>query len=448
VVQLIDIIQIGNDCRCGTRLKKGAFMNAIGKNFLWILFMVGIMSPLYSAQEGKKTEAILKRVDKEMSILDEIIEKVDIIVDSSDESGRIQAKKQLKHLMDNKDLDETIKNAIRNDIEIIKKFKTKTKKELHEARQRLFIIDDQINSQANVIDAIAQATKMIENASPEELDQVIAQAKEKIEQAETEKQGFFGRAYAKAKRIITAPVNYVFGEESSRAKTIFYTAVGLAIAAAAGYYAHQSYSSGRIGPISEEEDSRLSFLDKEIESLSKSSSYSGAVAMKSRYQIEKYIRQREEALNQEPNNKDAAARLHALKEFHYFFLYKHWAPGEYAAAILLRNPENLSSNSPYLEQLGDIMWTHGSRTSLRVDDRNNVIGAIGMSHDEAKADYDEFMKTLHQYNKFILEDESDLSRKVNIPVDELYKMDYKSEYINELEKSVQKPTWWQRLFGK
>lgn len=425
-------------------------MRAIGKNFLWIFLMAGVTGTVYCEQEGKKTEAILKKVDKEMSLLGQIIEEVDVIVDSTDQSERTQAKKQLKHLMENKDLDEKIKDAIQNDIEIIKKFKTKTKKELHEARQRLFIIDDQINSQANVIDAIAQATKMIENASPEELEQVIAQAKEKIEQAEAEKQGLLARIYTQAKRMVTAPVNYVFGEESSSAKTAFYATVGFAVTAAAGYYLHQSYFSP--GTVFGKKDYWSNYLDEQIESSSQSTSYGSAVEDRSSYQIQKYVRERKKALKKESNNPDAQARLHALEEFAYFFFNKNWVPGRYHPALLLRNPENLSNNSPYLEELTSIMQSSlgGSNTSLRVDDNNNVIGSRGMSADEAKADYDEFMKTLHQYHKFITENEAGLSERVNIPTDELYKKYYDPAYINELEKSVQrpKPTWRQRLFGK
>ena len=211
------------------------------KNILGLLFLALGMTgqSLHGAQaQTKSVDASVKRVDKEMSLLGQIVEQVDIIVDGTDQEARIQARKELKELMKSKDLDETVKNAIKDDIRIIKSPTTKTKRAFHEARIRLLNTYAKIDSQANVVEAIAHATKMVENASPEELDAVIVEAKKMVEAAE-EEQGFSARMYAKAKRMVTAPVNYVFGEESSTAKTAFYAAVGLAVFAAGAYAIHQ-----------------------------------------------------------------------------------------------------------------------------------------------------------------------------------------------------------------
>jgi hypothetical protein len=204
--------------------------------FLGAVAVIG--QPLYGKQrQTKSVEASIKRVDKEMSLLDQIIEQANIVVDGTDQKARSQAKKELIRLMKNKDLDVKIKDVIKDDIEVIKN--PKTKREQHEARIRLLNTYAKINTQANVVEAIAEATAMVKNASPEELDAVIAQAKQKIEAAEQEQQGIMARWYAKAKRMVTAPVNYVFGEESSYAKTAFYATVGLAILAAGGYAAYR-----------------------------------------------------------------------------------------------------------------------------------------------------------------------------------------------------------------
>lgn len=80
---------------------------------------------------------------------------------------------------------------------------------------------------------------MVQNTSPDELKETIEQAQQKIEDAKQKEQGFMGRMYSKAKRFVTAPVDYVFGKEESYLKTAFYAAVGLAVVAAATYGGYQ-----------------------------------------------------------------------------------------------------------------------------------------------------------------------------------------------------------------
>jgi len=208
------------------------------KNILGLLFLAVafVGQPLYSLQaQAKGVNAFVKRVDKEMSLLDRIVEQVDIIVDGTDQEARTQARKELKKLMESEELDAKIKDAIKDDIKIIKSPRTTTRRRLYDARIRLLDTYAEIDSQANLVEAIAHATKMVENASPEELDAVLLEAKEIIEKAEDEQQGTLGRWYTKAKRMVTSQVNYVFGEESSYAKTAFYAAAGVALLAAGAY---------------------------------------------------------------------------------------------------------------------------------------------------------------------------------------------------------------------
>jgi len=106
--------------------------------------------------------------------------------------------------MESEELDAKIKDAIKDDIKIIKSPRTTTRRRLYDARIRLLDTYAEIDSQANLVEAIAHATKMVENASPEELDAVLLEAKEIIEKAEDEQQGTLGRWYTKAKRMVTS----------------------------------------------------------------------------------------------------------------------------------------------------------------------------------------------------------------------------------------------------
>lgn len=91
-----------------------------------------------------------------------------------------------------------------------------------------------------------QATEMVQNASPEDLEETIAQANQKIKDAQQQEQGFVKRMYTKAKRFVTAPVDYVFGEEASYAKTAFYAAVGLAVLAVGTYGAYKYFDLAKV----------------------------------------------------------------------------------------------------------------------------------------------------------------------------------------------------------
>jgi len=199
-----------------------------------IFLLLAVVTQSYGAQAVVKTAQIsAEKVDRKMSLLDQIIEQANMVVDGTDQKIRHQAKRELVSLMKRKDLDVKIKDAIQDDIEAIKN--AKTKRALHAARIRLLNTYTKINSQANVVETIAEATAMVKNAAPENVEETIAQAKEKIEKAEEEQQSTMGRWYAKAKRMVTAPVDYVFGEESSYAKTAFYGAIGVAALAAGAY---------------------------------------------------------------------------------------------------------------------------------------------------------------------------------------------------------------------
>ncbi len=213
-------------------------MKSLKDCFWGIFFVVAVAGqPLHGAQGGSTVEAVVESVDQKISLLDQIIHHAMNIVDFPDRGNRSRSKKELIKLMNNKELDAKIKDAIKSDIEIIKNGKTTYA--VNAAFQRLLATYNKINAQANVVDTIAEATEMVKNASPEELKEAIAQAKKKIEEAQEEEQGIMGRWYSKAKKMVTRPVNYVFGEESSYAKTAFYAAVGAAILAAGAYGAYQ-----------------------------------------------------------------------------------------------------------------------------------------------------------------------------------------------------------------
>jgi hypothetical protein len=199
------------------------------------LMMVIVSMSVHVVKAGEKDVEMF--VEQEMSLLDRIVEQACIVVDFKDQKARFGAKKELTKLMKKKELNKTIKAAIKDDVEVIKN--SKTKRELYAARHRLIIIANEIRAKADVIVATAEATEMVQNALPEDLEKTIAQAKKKIEEAEKAEQGMMTRLYVRAKRMVTDPVDYVFGEESSMAKTAFYAAVGLAASAAVVYSAYQ-----------------------------------------------------------------------------------------------------------------------------------------------------------------------------------------------------------------
>lgn len=209
--------------------------NIIGISFLSLV--LGVL-PLQGSQGVQSAEIAVEQVDKKMSLLDQIMQQVQITITSEDKTTRQQAKKELTRLMKHKDLDATIKKAIESDIKVIKN--PLTRSESDAAYQRLLSTYKKVNARANIVDATVEATEMVQNASPEDLEETIAQAKQKIEEAEQEEQGFMARMYTKAKRFVTAPVDYVFGKEASYAKTAFYAAVGFAVAAA-GAYVYKTY---------------------------------------------------------------------------------------------------------------------------------------------------------------------------------------------------------------
>src|SRR5690348_5762499 len=144
---------------------KGFMPRSIMKNLKVILcaallVLASAESSLHAKRvTTKRVEAVVQQVDKEMSLLDQIIKQANAAVDGTTHRVRLHAKKELIKLMNNKDLDTQIKDAIKDDIEIIKTAKTKS--ELKAARTRLLNIYAQINAQANVVDTIAEATKMV-----------------------------------------------------------------------------------------------------------------------------------------------------------------------------------------------------------------------------------------------------------------------------------------------
>lgn len=220
--------------------------------FATILVLSAAGSVLHAKRETtKRVENPIERVDKEMSLLDQIMDQVNILMGPITPHGRVRTIEELTRLMEHEDLDVTIKDAIKNDIEIIKN--PKTKPELRRAYKNIVEIYKKIDSQANVVEVIDEATKMVEdasflkNASPEEIKEAIEsavkEARERIRKAEESEQSTLGRWYRRAQDVVAVPVDYVFGEENSYAKRMFYSAARLAMSMAAG--AAVGYIAGR-----------------------------------------------------------------------------------------------------------------------------------------------------------------------------------------------------------
>lgn len=430
------------------------------KNIIPLMFLALNISlyPSQSVPEAQNTQEIAEQIDKKISLLDQIMAQASIIADSSNKTMAVRAKKELTRLMQNPTLSIHLKDMIKDDIQTIKTAKTST--ELTNAYQRLLDTYEKINAKAFTIETIIEATEMVKNASPENLQETITQAQQKIKDAQQEEQGLMGRVYSKVKRFVTTPVDYVFGKEESYAKTAFYAAVGLAVVAASTYGMLRYLNISQYNPLVEKKDHHLDFLDKMIETSSHSRKnasinerYANEVAGKSKYQIEKYVHEREKQLRQElktsDDKKTVENQLYALKEFQYFYFDKHWVPGDgsaYDTTILLRDEDNLSNNSPYLLELTDEMlgWG-GGKISLAQKEQGKFDSVR-----EAVKTRQEFLRTLHEYSQLIHENEQTLAEKVKIAPDKLYKAGLSNEQLKkiaELEKSMKKP-FFQRLLSK
>lgn len=207
-------------------------MNAAFGMFLTALM---VSAPLHGVRARvKKVEAPIERVTKGVSALEQIMDQVKLIVEFEDPTALAHAKKQLTSLMGNKALNPKIKDVIKEDIEIVEKTTESSRKAAQEAYDRLNVVAKQVEAQANVVAAIEEGAALVKNAPKDAKEEAIKTAQEKIEKAQ-EEQGWLQYLYTGAKRIITAPVNYVFGEESSKAKTAFYATVGAAVLAAGAY---------------------------------------------------------------------------------------------------------------------------------------------------------------------------------------------------------------------
>lgn len=71
------------------------------------------------------------------------------------------------------------------------------------------------------------------------------------QQISREDQGFLARTYDKAQRIVSVPVDYVFGEKDSYAKKTFYVVAGGAILAVGGYSLYRYFYGNVIAQVKE-----------------------------------------------------------------------------------------------------------------------------------------------------------------------------------------------------
>ena len=188
--------------------------NMINRIFgLLLIAAVAVATPLHGMKKtAKKIETPIERVAQEVSLLDQIMEQAEKVINAENKKAKYAAHKNITTLMNNKNLDTKIKELISGDIGIIQ---GQTLEKSQKAYDHLLEIVAQINAQANVIAVTAQATELIENAPEAEKPGMMRWAYQKIQEATQA-----------AQSMITTPVNYVFGEESSSAKTAFYATVG------------------------------------------------------------------------------------------------------------------------------------------------------------------------------------------------------------------------------
>src|SRR5436190_22055138 len=116
------------------------------------LLFLAIIVPVYSSQSApevkESTQEVIEQIDKKMSLFEDIMAEVTMIVDPSTQTARLtQAKKELTRLMKHSALSVQIKDMIKDDIEIIKT--AETRDELVSAYQRLFDIYQKIKAQTD-----------------------------------------------------------------------------------------------------------------------------------------------------------------------------------------------------------------------------------------------------------------------------------------------------------
>ena len=171
--------------------------------------------------KAKKVEAPIELVTKGVSALDQIMDQVKLIVEFEDPTSLSHAKKQLISFMNSKALNPKIKDVIKDDIEIIElHYRNASRKAARQAYDRLKVVAKQVEAQANVVAAIEEGAALVKNAHNDEKAEAIRVAQEKIKEAQ-EEQGWLQYLYTGAKRVITAPVNYVFGKKVLRQKQHF-----------------------------------------------------------------------------------------------------------------------------------------------------------------------------------------------------------------------------------
>src|SRR5690348_5055517 len=113
---------------------------SIGLLFLALAISPDLLQAEYEVKES--TQEVIEQIDKKMSLFEDIMAEVTmIVVPSTQTARRTQAKKELTRLMKSKELNVQIKDLIKDDIEVIK---TPTSQDvLVSAYQRLFATYEQ-----------------------------------------------------------------------------------------------------------------------------------------------------------------------------------------------------------------------------------------------------------------------------------------------------------------
>jgi len=192
-------------------------------------------------------ETAVAQVDTEVSVLDQIIEQAKIMVETTGSVARktrIETKKQIEALM--KDLDPKVRDVIYDDIEIIKKTSAKTKMDSQKAFERLIATVNSINAQANVVMAMDQGLKAIEQAPENMKQQVIAQTVKNVQAADAQanQASYMSRVISGVKGVLSMPGDYIFNNERTTLRTALEVAAGLVFTAGAAYGAYQYMPEG------------------------------------------------------------------------------------------------------------------------------------------------------------------------------------------------------------
>jgi hypothetical protein len=301
--------------------------NIIKKLLIVVLAITATTTQLDAMKltKNQDTQGSVLHVDKEVSILDQILDQAFIILENAS-SAHSAATKRLHKLL--KKLDPAIQKVINNDCATITKTTTATDAKVHAFNQLSATITN-IKLKADLVDIAQEAAQVIADAPDALKQKVIPQQILKVKEAEEEiqQQGMLNRLKGR-----------IFGDEVSWAKTAFYATVGAATIASI-YYGYQYWED-----ITKTGKNAWMFATTpftSIESAKKSVTAATIEHMYARGELQKALMKQQD----NPNNLHSNQAVNALRDQLNTAQEKlHIATEQFRRVKWLRNPFNTIVN--------------------------------------------------------------------------------------------------------